>query len=212
MFDNILHFKPRQKEEQFPKELIGYHVAILATDGFEQSELFEPKEALETAGAIVDIVSIDSGKIKAWHHTDWGKSIHVDRLVEESSASEYQALILPGGVINPDTLRINGPAVQFVREFMKSGKPVAAICHGPQVLIETRLLKGRTLTSWPSLRTDLKNAGAKWIDDEVCVDGNLITSRKPSDLPAFNRTIIRAFVDGRSRGLTPGAEGFSVLR
>ena len=211
MFDNILHFKPRHKEEQIPKELMGYHVAILATDGYEQSELFEPKEALEAAGAIVDIVSIATGKIVAWHHTDWGKSIPVDRLVEESSATEYQALVLPGGVINPDSLRINEDAVQFIRDFMKAGKPIAAICHGPQILIETRLLKGRTLTSWPSVRTDLINAGAKWIDEEVCVDGNLITSRKPSDIPAFNRTIIRAFVDSRIRGITPGAEGFSVL-
>lgn len=211
MFDNILHFKPRYKKEQFSKELMGYHVAMLATHGFEQSELFDPKEALEAAGATVDIISLEAGKIKSWHHKDWGKSIAVDRLVEEVGVADYQALVLPGGVINPDALRIDNKAVEFVRDFMKSGKPVASICHGPQILIETRLLKGRTLTSWPSLKTDLKNAGAKWIDEEVCVDNNLITSRMPADVPAFNMTIVRAFVDSRNRSLVPGAHGFSLI-
>jgi protease I len=130
--------------------------------------------------------------------------------VDEVTANEYQALFLPGGVMSPDALRIDDQAIELVRDFMKSGKPIASICHGPQILIETKLLKGRTLTSWPSLKTDLKNAGAKWMDEEVCVDNNLITSRKPADIPAFNMTMIRAFVDSRSRSLSSGADGYSI--
>ena len=174
-------------------------IAILATDGFEQSELFDPKEALEEAGAEVVIVSLKTGKIKAWNKTGWGNSIAVDFAVADTSAVEFDGLVLPGGVMNPDALRADAKAVDFVREFAEDGKPIAAICHGPWTLVEAGIVAGKTLTSWPSLKTDITNAGGSWVDEEVSVDGNLVTSRKPEDLPAFNQKMIEAFLQGRSK-------------
>ncbi len=174
------------------EQLKNKRIIILSEHGFEQSELMSPKEALEKAGATVDVVSPESGKIKAWKDKDWGIEVPVDKALENVNPDDYDALVLPGGVMNPDKLRQNKTAVDFVKTFMQSGKPVAAICHGPQTLVETGLLKGRTLTSYPSLQTDLKNAGANWEDKEVVQDGNLITSRRPADLEAFNSALIKA--------------------
>lgn len=173
-------------------QLNGKKVAILATDGFEQVELTQPKANLEKAGAKVDVLSIKEGEIKGWDKTDWGEMVKVDKLVSNARPSDYDALVLPGGQINPDKLRIDKTAVAFVREFAQSGKPVAAICHGPWTLIEADVVRGRTMTSWPSLRTDLKNAGANWIDQEVAESGNIITSRKPEDIPAFSKALEEA--------------------
>jgi protease I len=167
-------------------------IAILATNGFEQVELTEPKKALEENGALVDIISLEKGKIKAWDKKDWGIEIEVDRLVDEVDPSEYDGLVLPGGQINPDILRTNEDAVDFVRNFYNSGKMVAAICHGPWLLVEADVIKGKKLTSYHSIQTDLKNAGADWSDQEVVIDGNLITSRNPGDLKVFNQTIVEA--------------------
>ena len=171
-------------------QINGKKVAILATDGFEQVELTEPKKSLEQAGATVEVISIKKGEIKGWDKTDWGKSVKVDHLVNEVKPADYDALVLPGGQINPDKLRTDKSAVGFIKQFVESGKPVAAICHGPWGLIEAGVVKGMTVTSWPSVHTDLINAGARWVDKEVVHDGNLITSRKPEDIPAFNQTII----------------------
>ena len=165
-------------------------IAILTEEGFEQVELTSPKAALEAAGAKVDVISPKSGKIKAWNKTNWGIEIEVDKQLSNVSPDEYDALVLPGGVLNPDKLRQNKEAVAFVSAFLDEGKPVAAICHGPQMLIETGLLGSRTLTSYPSLQTDLKNAGAHWINQEVVVDNGLVTSRTPADLEAFNQKMI----------------------
>ncbi|HVS93742.1 MAG TPA: type 1 glutamine amidotransferase domain-containing protein [Mucilaginibacter sp.] len=172
-------------------------VAILTEEGFEQVELTSPKEALESAGAKVDVISPKSGKIKAWNHTDWGIEIDVDKPLDQASPDDYDALVLPGGVLNPDKLRQNKEAVAFVSAFLDEGKPVAAICHGPQMLIETGLIGGRTLTSYPSLQTDLKNAGAHWVDQEVVVDNGLVTSRTPKDLEAFNSKAIEEIGEGQ---------------
>ena len=174
------------------KNLQGKRVAILATNGFEQSELLEPKKNLEDAGAKVTVLSLKTGEIKGWDHTDWGKSVKVDGLVKEAKPADFDALVLPGGQMNPDVLRTDSSAVTFVRTFVESGKPVAAICHGPWTLIEADVVRGKTMTSWPSVRTDLKNAGAHWVDEPVIVDGNLITSRKPQDIPAFSQAIAEA--------------------
>ena len=174
------------------KKLEGKHVAILATDGFEQVELTGPKQELEQAGAKVDVLSIKEGQIKGWDMTDWGKSVKVDGLVSKAKATDYDALVLPGGQINPDKLRMDKNAVAFVKQFAESGKPLAAICHGSWTLIEAGVVRGKKMTSWPSLHTDLQNAGASWVDQEVVVDGTLITSRKPDDLPAFNAKLIAA--------------------
>lgn len=171
-------------------------VAILTEEGFEQVELTSPLGALENAGAQVDVISPKSGKIKAWNHTDWGIEVKVDKELSTVSPDDYDALVLPGGVMNPDKLRQNKEAVAFVSAFLDEGKPVAAICHGPQVLIETGMIGGRTLTSYPSLQTDLKNAGAHWIDQEVVVDNGLVTSRTPNDLPAFNKKMIEEIAEG----------------
>ncbi len=175
-------------------ELKGRKIAILATDGFEQSELVEPMHNLENAGAKVEVLSVHDGKIKGWNKTDWGSTVRVDRLVNDAKTAEYDALVLPGGVMNPDHLRMNKPAVSFVREFAQSGKPVAAICHGPQTLIEAGVVRGHTMTSYPSLHTDLTNAGANWVDREVVTDANFITSRKPEDIPAFSRAISQSIM------------------
>ncbi len=187
------------------RKLRGKKIAILATDGFEESELLEPKKALETAGAQVHIVSLagdddedthspeKTGMIKSWKENDWGIDVSVDRLLDEVSASDYDALMLPGGVINADKIRSENLAVQFVSEFVETGKPIAAICHAAWVLIESGQVQGRHMTSWPSLRTDLENAGAHWTDEEVIVDDGWVTSRKPDDLPAFNEKMIEEF-------------------
>lgn len=181
------------------QKLKGKKVAILSADGFEQAELFEPKKALEEAGADVKVVSLKSGTIKGWNQSDWGDSIAVDVVVDEVKGDEFDALMLPGGVINPDKLRMQEKAVKFVKSFFDAKKPIAAICHGPQTLIETKALKGHTLTSWPSLKTDLFNAGAKWVDKEVVVDQGLVTSRKPADIPAFNKKMIEEFAKESSQ-------------
>jgi len=173
--------------------LKGIRVAILATDGVEQVELLEPRKALDDAGAITQVVSLKSGKIKGWNHTEWGEEIPVDVSLESAKPEDYNALLLPGGVINPDHLRMDPKAVNFVKHFTDAGKPVAAICHGPWTLVEADAVRGHTMTSWPSLKTDLKNAGAHWEDKEVIRDGKLVTSRKPDDLPAFNREMISVF-------------------
>jgi protease I len=179
--------------------LDGVRVAILATDGFEQSELLEPRRALDEAGAQTEVVSLKSGDIKGWNHKEWGESVAVDKTVDSVDAKIYDALVLPGGVMNPDNLRMNAKAVAFVKAFFDARKPVAAICHGPWTLIEAGVVKGRILTSWPSLKTDIKNAGGNWVDQEVSVDGNLITSRNPKDIPAFNREIKKLFAAAQSR-------------
>ena len=174
-------------------QLDGMKVAILVTDGFEQSEMTEPRRALTAAGADTKIVSPKNDRVRGWKHHDHADAFNVDIPLSQAAAHEFDALLLPGGVMNPDALRIDEEAVTFVRDFFKAGKPVAAICHGPWTLIEAGAVQGRTMTSWPSLRTDLTNAGAKWVDSEVVVDGNLITSRKPQDLPAFDREMVRLF-------------------
>jgi protease I len=176
--------------------LTGKKVAILAADGYEESELLTPKKALDDAGAETVIVSLKEGKIKGWKHKDWSGSIDVDLTVTDAKADDFDALVLPGGVINPDQLRMNPKAVEFVSHFVDSGKPIAAICHGPWTLVETNILEGRTVTSWPSLKTDLLNAGAKWVDEEVVVDNGLVTSRKPDDLEAFCQKMLEEFAEG----------------
>ncbi len=173
-------------------QLTGKKVAILATEGFEQVELTEPKKALEEAGATTHVISLKPGDIKGWKFTDWGESVKVDKTVSEVSVEDYDLLLLPGGVQNPDKLRLDPGAVAFVGEFFETGKPIGAICHAAWTLIEADVVDGLTMTSWPSLETDLENAGADWVDEEVVVDGNLISSRKPDDLPAFNAKLIEA--------------------
>ncbi len=166
-------------------------VMILATDGFEQSELLKPKANLEKAGIATEVVSLESGSIKGWNKDDWGESVKVDKTVDQVSDCEgYDALLIPGGQINPDLLRVNQRAVAIVREFDSAGKPIAAICHAPWMLIEAGIVEGKTATSYHSIRTDLKNAGAKVVDQEVAQDGNLITSRNPDDIPAFSKALI----------------------
>lgn len=174
------------------------NILIVATHGFEQSELLKPREALEAAGFRTTLASPESGKIKGWNHTDWGESVEVDKKVEDVGTDDFDALVLPGGQMNPDNLRMNETVVKLVRSFVDSGKPVAAICHGPWLLAEADVLNGRTVTGWPSIRTDLRNAGATVVDKEVAVDGNLITSRKPDDIPAFSQAIIQA-VNGAAK-------------
>jgi protease I len=170
--------------------LKGKKIAILATDGFEQAELTEPRKALDEAGAETVVIAPKGGEIKGWNIKEWGNSVKVDKTLNDANPNEYDALVLPGGVMNPDHLRMDPAAVNFVRQFVSSGKTVAAICHGPWTLIEAGVVSGKTMTSWPSLKTDLKNAGANWVDQEVATDGQFITSRKPDDIPAFSRTII----------------------
>lgn len=179
------------------EKLKGLKVAILVADGFEQVELTDPKKALEEAGARTEIVSPVKGEVEGWKHFDKGDKFPVEVALDDARAADYDALLLPGGVANPDQLRINARAVEFIKEFFDAGKPVAAICHGPWTLIEADVVRGRTITSWPSLKTDLKNAGAKWVDEEVVTDKGLVTSRKPDDLPAFNKKMIEEFAEGR---------------
>jgi protease I len=179
-----------------PSNLSGKRVAILATDGVEQSELSEPRQALKDAGAHPVVVSPKDGSIKAWQHDHWGDEITVDMNLKDATVDDFGALMLPGGVMNPDRLRQNKQAVQFVKEFFAQGKPVAAICHGPWLLVEADVVRNRTLTSWPSLQTDIRNAGGDWVDREVVTDMGLVTSRKPDDIPAFNRKMIEEFAEG----------------
>ncbi|MCA9739676.1 MAG: type 1 glutamine amidotransferase [Gemmatimonadetes bacterium] len=182
--------------------LSGKTVAVLATDGFEESELIEPVKRLREAGARVEIVSIPRSeqRIRGWKDGNWSTHVDVDTTVGETDPARYEALVLPGGVMNPDKLRMDEDAVEFVRGFFEAGKPVAAICHGPWLLAEADVLDGRTVTSWPSLRTDLENAGATWVDREVVVDQGLVTSRNPSDLPAFTDKMVEEFVEGVHAG------------
>lgn len=167
-------------------------IAILATDGFEQSELMKPREQLKSAGFDVDVIAPKGGEIRGWDEKDWGDSVPVDVELSNAKPDDYDALVLPGGVINPDRLRMESRAIEFVRAFDEARKPLAAICHGPWLLAESGVAKDRTLTSWPSVRTDLENAGATWKDEEVVTDGHLITSRNPGDIPAFTRAVIDA--------------------
>jgi protease I len=179
--------------------LNGVRVAILATDGFEQSELQDPRQALDQAGATTEVVSLRGGEIKGWNHKEWGEAVAVDETVDSADAENFDALLLPGGVMNPDKLRMDAKAVAFVKAFFAAKKPVAAICHGPWTIIEAGAAKGRMLTSWPSLKTDIQNAGGAWVDQETVVDGNLVTSRNPKDIPAFNREILKLFAASPSR-------------
>jgi protease I len=176
--------------------LDGIKVAILVADGFEQSELTGPQKALDEAGAQTFIVSPVEGQVQGMKHHEKGESFMVDKRLSEARAEDFDALMLPGGVANPDQLRMNPKAVEFVKGFVAAGKPIAAICHGPWTLIEAGAVRGRTVTSWPSLKTDLKNAGAKWVDQEVVADQGLVTSRKPDDIPAFNAKMIEEFAEG----------------
>jgi protease I len=179
------------------KTLTGKKVAILVADGFEQVELTEPRRALEDAGARTSIVSPAQGRVQGWNHFDKADQFPVDVKLDDADPQEFDALLLPGGVANPDQLRMMPAAVDFVRAFFAAGKPVAAICHGLWPLIDAGVVRGRTVTSWPSLKTDLSNAGARWVDQEVATDNGLVTSRKPDDIPAFNSKMIEEFAEGR---------------
>lgn len=180
--------------------LTGRRIAILATDGFEQSELEKPRLALEDAGASTVVISPEEGDIRGWDEDDWGDIIEVDKKLSNADPHDFDALLLPGGVHNPDTLRTIPEAVKFVRAFFESHKPVAAICHGPQLLIEAGVVRNRKLTSFPSIKTDLINAGAKWVDQAVVVDQGLVTSRRPSDIPKFNEKMVEEFAEGKHKG------------
>ena len=186
-------------------ELQGKKIAILAANAFEESELLKPLEALKDAGAEVDVVSLEEGEINALDEEKLkaGASVKVDKTVEEVKADDYDGLVLPGGVMNPDKLRLDENALHFVREFFEQGKPVGAICHGPWTLVEAGVVRGRTLTSYPSIQTDIRNAGGNWVDEEVHVDNGLVTSRKPDDLPAFNKKLIEEFAEGKHEAQKP---------
>jgi deglycase len=178
-------------------KLQGKRVAFLATDMVEQVELTEPWKAVQDEGATPELVSLEDGEIQGFHHYDKADTFKVDRTVEEASADDYDALVIPGGVGNPDTMRMDENAVEFTRQFFEQGKPVGVICHGPWMLVEAGVVRDRTVTSWPSLRTDIRNAGGNWVDQEVVVEDGLVTSRKPDDLPAFNAKIVEEFAEGR---------------
>lgn len=178
-------------------DLDGKKIAILVADGFEQEELISPRKALEAAGAETEVVSPADSKVKGWNHTDWGTEVEVDMPLDMADPDDYDALLLPGGVMNPDQLRRNEKALAFVKAFFESSKPVGAICHGPWTLIDAEVVRGRTMTSYESIQTDLKNAGANWQDEEVVVDNGLVTSRKPADLPAFNLKLIEEVAEGQ---------------
>jgi protease I len=181
-------------------ELQGKTIAFLATDGVEQIEYTEPRKAVEQAGGTAHLISLESGEVQGFNHLDKGDTFPVDKAVAEASADDYDGLVLPGGVANPDVLRTDANAVGFVRSFFEAGKPVASICHGAWTLVEADVVKGRTLTSWPSIRTDIENAGGAWVDEEVHTDRGLVTSRKPDDLPAFNAKLVEEFAEGRHAG------------
>jgi len=178
-------------------KLSGKKVAILAADGFEEVELTKPRKALDDAGAKTSVVSIKSGEIQGMNHADKGETVAVDLTLAEAKPQEFDALLIPGGLMNPDTLRSTDEALEFVRHFFRQGKPVAAICHAPWVLIDAEVVSGRTITSWPAIKTDVRNAGATWVDQDVVVDNGLVTSRKPDDIPAFNEKMIEEFGEGR---------------
>ena len=182
------------------EKLSGKTVAILVANGFEQVELTDPKKALENAGAKTEIVSPEDDEVKGWQHTEWGDKFPVDVALDDANSDDYDALLLPGGVINPDKLRLEPKAIEFIKDFIKAGKPVAAICHGPWTLIDAEAVRGRKITSWPSLKTDLRNAGANWVDEEVVVDNGIVTSRKPDDISAFNEKMIEEFAEGKHVG------------
>lgn len=175
------------------ENLIGLKVAVLVDDGFEQIELLEPRKALDQAGADTSIVSPKNDRVRGWNFTEWGDELSVDVALDRARPQDFDALLLPGGVINPDALRIQPKAIDFIKAFFDAGKPVASICHGPWTIIEAGAARGRRIASWPSLKTDLKNAGAEWVDQEIVVDRNLVTSRKPEDIAAFNREMIGLF-------------------
>lgn len=181
-------------------QLAGTRVAALVSKGFEQVELFEPRQALETAGAIVHVVSPEAHTVLGWNHTEWGDEVTVDRTLDQARADDYDALLLPGGVMNPDRLRMNPKAVQLVKQFFEDGKPIAVICHGPWTLVEANVVHDITMTSYPSVKTDLRNAGANWVDEEVVVDRGIVSSRSPADLAAFIRKTIEEFAEGRHGG------------
>jgi protease I len=183
------------------RRLTGKRVAFLATDGVEQVELTQPRRAVEDAGAATELVSLEPGEIQAHEHLEKGDTFAVDRVVAECKSEDYDALVLPGGVANPDFLRQDSDAVEFVRGFVEAGKPVGAICHGPWMLVEADVVRGKTLTSYPSIRTDIRNAGGEWVDREVCVDRGLVTSRRPDDIPAFCEKLIEEFAEGRHEEL-----------
>jgi protease I len=187
-------------------KLDGKKVAILVCDGFEQVELTEPRKALEDAGAAVDLISPAAGQAKGWKGMQWGDRFDVDVPMDSAKAADYAALLLPGGVLNADKLRMDPKALKFVKDFFKQSKPVAAICHGPVILIDAGVLKGRTVTSYPAIKADLANAGAIWVDEEVWVDNGLVTSRKPDDIPAFNRKMIEEFAEGVHKFQVAGRE------
>ena len=185
------------------KKLQGKKVAIIAADMFEQVELVEPRKALDEAGATTEVISLKPGQIQGFNHYDKADKVEVDKTIEEVEASDYDALMIPGGVGNPDQLRTDENVVRFVQDFYESGKPIAAICHGPWVLVESGIVRGRKLTSWPSLQTDIRNAGGEWVDEKVVVDQGIVTSRKPDDIPAFNEKMIEEFAEGKhARGRT----------
>jgi protease I len=179
--------------------LNGLKVAVLITDGFEEVEMTQPRQALDQAGAQTSIVSPKTGRVRAWKFSEWGEEYPVDISLDQARPNTFDALLLPGGVMNPDRLRMDEKAVTFVKAFFDAGKPVAVICHGPWTIIETGHARGKHIASWPSLKTDLRNAGAQWMDREVVVDGNLVSSRKPDDIPAFNREMIAIFSQARSQ-------------
>lgn len=179
------------------RKLNGKRFAILVSDGFEQSEMTSPREAIEAAGGEPVLVSPEGDRVKGWQHTEWGDAFDVDLALDDADAADFDGLVLPGGVMNPDNLRRNEAALEFVRAFFEAGKPVAAICHGPWTLIDAGVVEGRKMTSYHTIQTDLKNAGARWVDEEVVVDQGLVTSRKPDDLPAFNDKMVEEFAEGR---------------
>lgn len=179
------------------EKLSGKKVAILAADGFEEVELTKPRAALEEAGATIVVVSLKSGKIQGMNHADKGGAVPVDMALNDAKPEDFDALMIPGGLMNPDSLRSSDEALEFVRHFFREGKPVAAICHAPWVLIDAGVIRGRTVTSWPAIKTDVRNAGANWVDQEVVVDNGLVTSRKPDDIPAFNKKMVEEFCEGR---------------
>jgi protease I len=183
-----------------PEQLAGKRVAALVATGFEQVELFEPQKALEAAGATVHVVSPEPQTVRGWNRREWGDEVGVDRRLDQARADDYDALLLPGGVMNPDRLRTIPKAVQLVKQFFDDGKPIAVICHGPWTLIEAGVVRGVRMTSYPSVKTDLRNAGAEWVDQEVVVDRGIVSSRKPDDLPAFNRKMIEEFAEGQHGG------------
>jgi protease I len=185
-----------EQEEHVTGELQGKTIAFLATDGVEQVEYTEPRKAVEQAGATAHLLSLKTDDVQGFNHLDKGDTFPVDKAVSEASADDYDGLVLPGGVANPDVLRTDGAAVRFVRSFFEAGKPVASICHGAWTLVEADVVRGRTLTSWPSIRTDIENAGGTWADEEVHTDRGLVTSRKPADLPAFNAKLVEEFAEG----------------